>query len=143
MDEESGSTPRYNCRDKDVLGIHSPSAEMHAIGANLGMGLMAGLLSQDVPGQVARHLARIGGAASGGLTVGVSGGSIAGGMFPSSGASILSGAGVGAGSSTNAGAPQPIVIHHHHHLYIDGREMTGAVPKELPGMVHNATGMKI
>ena len=85
MDEESGNTPRHNCRDKDVLGIHSPSAEMHAIGANLGMGLMAGLMSLDVPGQVARHLARSGGAASGGLTVGVSGGSIAGGMFPSSG----------------------------------------------------------
>jgi hypothetical protein len=80
------------------------------------------------------------GAASGGITVGVSGGSIAGGVFPSSAASILSGAGVGAGSSTNAGAPQPIVIHHHHHLYIDGRELTGAVLKELPGMVRNATG---
>jgi hypothetical protein len=51
MDEESGNTPRHTCRDKDVLGIHSPSAEMHAIGANLGMGLMAGLLSQDVPGR--------------------------------------------------------------------------------------------
>ncbi len=49
---------------------------------------------------------------------------------------------MGAGSSTNAGAPQPIVIHHHH-LHIDGREMTGAVLKELPGTVRNATGMKI
>src|SRR5260370_29184905 len=47
---------------------------MAEIGVNLGQGLMMGLLYQDVPGQVAKHLANLSGSAALGLMGGVSGG---------------------------------------------------------------------
>ena len=123
-----------------ALQIHSPSAMTHEMGRMLGQGLINGLLSQDVPGQVSKILSGVGGSAAMGLNVGVSGGgSGRSGLFSGS-PSIMASSGSGqssGGGGSGGGSDRPIVIQNH--LYLDGRELTIAQVKAL----RLATGQRI
>jgi phage-related protein len=116
-----------------ALGIHSPSEVTMEMGAMLGQGLILGLYAQDVPGMVAKHLSAIGGAAVGGLNVGVSGS-----VSSASGGAISM-----SGSASNGGASGPQTVHIHNHLSIDGRELAGALGQPLVNEIRLRTGQHV
>jgi len=118
----------------DALGIHSPSTMMIEVGQNLGLGLIQGLMAQDVPGQVAKHLAGIGGASIGGLNVGVSGAvsSSAGG-----GGAVIARAG---GSSGGGGGGYKTA---NIYFSIDGRTFAQSVGQPLVDEIRLRTGQRI
>jgi TP901 family phage tail tape measure protein len=111
---------------KGALGIHSPSEVTLEMGSMLGQGLINGLLAQDVPGQVAKHLRTVGGAAVGGINVGVSGGAV----------NTTGYASAGGGGGAQA-------IHIHNHLSLDGRELAGALGQPLVNEIRLRTGQRI
>lgn len=100
---------------KHLFGISSPSAVFAEIGANLGEGLMQGLIGSNLPERVAAHLAGITGNATAQVTANVSGGggpALVGvnAMTNSYTAADLVGAGGGGGGFAGAGGPVQVTV---------------------------------
>jgi len=118
-----------------ALGIHSPSDVTMEMGSMLGQGLILGLMGEDVPGQVAKHLAAVSGAATGSVAIGVSGGgSVSGG----SGAGGIGSFGVAramaAAGSSVGGAPVYLNIH------IAGTRVAQVLLPDMVSEIRRATG---